>query len=149
MMIKCTILKKMYGGLSVVKELGGSDQKRSSSSLTPLHSFNTQAVAPTLRRWGVGVELPHIISAFLCKTITSGKLSNNPNRVCIQGIGERQELDTDNDLGILNSTPSCSPLKSTSYEHQSGNRLVRLRYLYLLIVHDAYHHIRLEQYSIL
>ena len=57
--------------------------------LTPPHSFTTQAVATTAaRRCGVGVELPHIISAFLCKTITSGKLSNDPNRVCIQGIGK-------------------------------------------------------------
>jgi len=35
--------------------------------LTPPHSFTTQAVPTTAaRRCGVGVELPHIISAFLC-----------------------------------------------------------------------------------
>ena len=54
--------------------IGGSDYKvlpQLCPLLTPPHSFTTQAVPTTAaRRCGVGVELPHIISAFLCKTIT-------------------------------------------------------------------------------
>lgn len=45
---------------------------------------------------------------------------------------ERQELDTDNNLGILNSAPSCSPLKSTSYEQSIQRQAGALALHFLL-----------------